>query len=713
MRERDQLPPRPRRSPLPNMLGDKHTKSNPSKPLTPALSSNFRNAKSPLTPRLVASASSSPVLSARREPFVRSRSPAKPDQVTSPLNGNITPRSGARKSRVGTESPSTPASSKTVNNGGRSRTSPGYEAPKPSGGHMSGLGITSPRLAASTNALPRLGTPTSTPVVTVHRRISAAKSMVEGDKSASSKFFHASEVRSTIGSPGLEEGLRYSPGRSQFFVGSPPLPSTNPNQRSGEDITSRGDPDEKFFRVNDIPSHAHAKRPPLPHIPTEKLKSVPTIGQPFDTNLRPNRTSPLQSPSKAQRPFLMQPTSPQKVQSVSTPSPPPPRIHQERPKSTANTTSVSPPRGQGHRKSSSASSITSTPIRKMSGLRAHPPQPLDLRLAPAGSPSITGNNILSPDTLSPRSISLASTNTVPTSVTSDTDSSDVAKLPTVAATPSDSRIDQLNPPYQPQLDDAANARRERKVLDLEISNSSLLAINKTLERELRKQSGELRRYRRLSQSGRLSIAPTARTVSEQSTFSLGTVTELDDEDQQLSDLGEDSDLDDVDDEDGSLLSNEFGSINSPSVRSRQRARDEKRLMQDLSKHHQLLLDSQKLSQSIKRCLTCTEELIRDGNKALNYRVGIGDVQLGGRVLNDDELDERGLAEGMEEPGARQGLLSPSLAKAASNDPHLWVSSPPTIAIATGVETTTESTGLASLDELTSLLESFATDLEKP
>ena len=52
---------------------------------------------------------------------------------------------------------------------------------------------------------------------------------------------------------------------------------------------------------------------------------------------------------------------------------------------------------------------------------------------------------------------------------------------------------------------AANARRERKVLDLEISNSSLLAINRSLEKEVRKQKAELRRFRRMSRAGRFSM----------------------------------------------------------------------------------------------------------------------------------------------------------------------------------------------------------------
>lgn len=59
---------------------------------------------------------------------------------------------------------------------------------------------------------------------------------------------------------------------------------------------------------------------------------------------------------------------------------------------------------------------------------------------------------------------------------------------------------------------AADARRERKVLDLEISNSSLLAINSSLEREVRRQKAELKRFRRLSRAGKFGFAPHERTA---------------------------------------------------------------------------------------------------------------------------------------------------------------------------------------------------------
>ncbi|RYC59718.1 hypothetical protein CHU98_g6507 [Xylaria longipes] len=183
----------------------------------------------------------------------------------------------------------------------------------------------------------------------------------------------------------------------------------------------------------------------------------------------------------------------------------------------------------------------------------------------------------------------------------------------------------------------ANARRERKVQDLQIRNASLEAINRTLERQLRKQTAELRRYRRLSRSGRLSLAST--TVS--SRVPSGTMSELDLESLGLSDLSEEElPTDNLGEE--SLSDAESASSGlSPSILAERdaqhRDRDEERLNLDLSKHQQILVDSQKINQSIKRCLDWTEELISDGKKALEYKVRASDIQLGGRVL--DPLDE--------------------------------------------------------------------------
>ncbi len=111
----------------------------------------------------------------------------------------------------------------------------------------------------------------------------------------------------------------------------------------------------------------------------------------------------------------------------------------------------------------------------------------------------------------------------------------------------------------------------------------------------------------------------------------------------LSDMSEAEEEGDSEEEEGSSFStdSEEGSL-SPQARAesdaRHRKRDEKRLQLDLTKHQQLLIDSQKMNQSLKRCLGWTEELINEGRKALEYNVRASDVELGGRVLAPDEVE---------------------------------------------------------------------------
>ncbi|KAL4919056.1 hypothetical protein BDW62DRAFT_179829 [Aspergillus aurantiobrunneus] len=190
-----------------------------------------------------------------------------------------------------------------------------------------------------------------------------------------------------------------------------------------------------------------------------------------------------------------------------------------------------------------------------------------------------------------------------------------------------------------------NARVERKILDLEISNSSLLAINRTLEREMRKQNTELRRFRRLSRSGRLSVAP-SRSVS-------GTLSVPSEIDEGGSELSSNQSLDGLSDlSDGEESPLDGSSLEPDSMAeddTRHKTKDEKRFLIDLAKHQELLADSQKMNQSLKRCLGWTEELIKEGQKALEYNVHVSDIQLGGRVLDPDELNE--------DAEARRGLLA--------------------------------------------------------
>ena len=131
-----------------------------------------------------------------------------------------------------------------------------------------------------------------------------------------------------------------------------------------------------------------------------------------------------------------------------------------------------------------------------------------------------------------------------------------------------------------------------------------------------------------------------------------------------SDLGgEISNSEDDDDDLDSSVDDDSSYLLSPTSRAvhdvRHRTRDSKRLMLDLGRHQQILVDSQKMNQSIKRCLAWTEDLITEGQKALDYHVKVSDVELGGKVLANDQDDVEGDADGAASSG-RKALLSPGL-----------------------------------------------------
>lgn len=208
---------------------------------------------------------------------------------------------------------------------------------------------------------------------------------------------------------------------------------------------------------------------------------------------------------------------------------------------------------------------------------------------------------------------------------------------------------------------AADARRERKVLDLEISNSSLLAINQTLEREMRKQLAELRRFRRQSQFGRTSEAQSLQSSSKKVSV-LSEISVSSNRNHLAGHSLTPSSIEDEYDEDGddkdTTSKRSFSSSNSLSdggaiPASHAELQDSKRLYLDYSRHRALLIDGQKLNQSIERCLGRSEDLLAAGKKALDYRVDVHELEsLTGRVLLPDELEETGMW------GPGQGLLSP-------------------------------------------------------
>lgn len=206
----------------------------------------------------------------------------------------------------------------------------------------------------------------------------------------------------------------------------------------------------------------------------------------------------------------------------------------------------------------------------------------------------------------------------------------------------------------PLNDLVANARRERKVQDLQITNASLEAINRTLERQLRKQTTELRRFKRLSRASRLSSVNTTVQSRVASTSTDGEAQQGPLNTLDLSDLSEEkSDPDggneELDESEVSESESSEAAELSPHTMAerdaRHRKRDQKRLHIDLSKHQQLLVDSQKMNQSLKRCLGWTEELIREGKRALEYQVKFSDDDMAGRGSTADEDREQYVYDG--------------------------------------------------------------------
>ncbi|KAK6581141.1 hypothetical protein PZA11_006629 [Diplocarpon coronariae] len=614
---------------------DKHA----SRPLKPTLSAAAKSAnRTPLTPRVAGSVPPTTATpSSRRPARCESTTPGEKEDlpVSTFLGHNVTPRSGPRRVRI--ESPS---STPTGTPSGRLAPGDPLKGADTPLVYATGLGIVGIDKDTS-----KRSTVSSGPSVPEGAYAKAPAQNGSGD----SKFFFASEAR-TAQPPRPPLQAR---GSSSFFYANgdsvPDRPKSSSASAVGSNVgEERSQP--KFFHANgtpDLPTTSSSSFPP-PR-PSSALSSTSRTVSP---RLGPLNTSPL---SSSQRP-----ASPSKLNqyaSISsmciTPILPSPDLLQPQQLGTEQSTnsilsargvSIEAEPGSGHSQSASVSSADVKgpphPVGKISA-DSHefpvPDSPLDL-LATSVPHSIPEEAL--PET---------------TAVFSEVGAG--FRSPILSPVITNHSIDELN-----EL--AANARRERKVLDLEITNSSLAAINRTLEREMRKQAAELRSYRRLSRSGRLSIATAISIPTSAESFASD-----DGKGAALSDLSEAEDLEE--EEDSGEDSSDDGSV-SPSAMEesdlRHRKRDERRLQLDLSKHQQLLIDSQKMNQSLKRCLGWTEELITEGRKALEYRVRITDVRFGGRVLAPDELEpadaEGADNEGMSDIGAR--FLREARKKAAEN-----------------------------------------------
>ncbi|KAI9733065.1 MAG: hypothetical protein M1834_003611 [Cirrosporium novae-zelandiae] len=606
----------------------------PGKPLTPALSANLRGAKSPLTPRLAGA------LTPTASPLLRKSQDSNPTTprnglqqergtpASSFLNANITPRSGPRKARVDHGTPISPRTTTENTPVGVRPRSAGHRKSEEAGVGL-GLGIGKARMSRPQSINDQaLNSSLSNKSTSPDSRMSITSP-------GSSPFFHAADANSPASS--VEQVQRPKSSRQSTFLyanGNEDVAQSEPN--GGNVHIKHEHTQSKFFYACDASSPPlGSSEPPSDHSRSSNITSPRIVA------MRPGLGTPT-LPKRPSSPIKDAGITPRKT-SLRKNAPPP--FSSESLQTTAKKSPLLEPRDMGRRSSNvSASQIThrktsstNSNSSRMSYFAASVPQ------SPA-PPTIATSEIpnLLPPTSPPISPGLSQSITFPHpfSIAGTPDLSQPVS-PTKSA-PSAT----VQPP--PELPDAvADARRERKVLDLEISNSSLLAINRTLEREMRKQTAELRRYRRASRTGRFSLPMSKRrAVSE--AVGLATLNENTQEGDDTITTDEEDETDDgildhsIDGDAVSSLSEEGSDYSSPrSSTSSSITYPRNRLVDadcDLEKHQQLLVDSQKINQSIKRCMTMADLLIAEGKKALEYQVKASDVEVGGRVLGPEECE---------------------------------------------------------------------------
>lgn len=631
----------------------------PGRPSRPNLVSNRPGNRTPLTPRLAASAASStPPSATQRTPTVKSDGPTITPRAKQPLdgtpvketfgNGNVTPRSSARQSKVGSASttPSQAGDSPNVarprsaiasangtivglgvNGGSRAGNSPNVARPRSviasANGIIAGLGVN----GASQGAI-RKGPLSDTglaksSVPFVRSPVQSDSGIAPVEDSIDSRFFHASDLSKTEPAPKRPEPKKhasfvYADGQSEAQSNaprqatSPVLSTTSQKRTSGQWSRLGAEPQST--------SHPSKSPPVLPPGLSTLSSASPFFAAAVGATAHKARSP---SPPKDNIHLSYRKGASQIIGSRPSPIPSSMQAHD------SSAAQISPILAS-HRKSTSLSSIdsgSSHQSRRRSGTTFD---------APASPPAAQGTKSATvPRAATSRRISVVMPIDTPPHLV-DAGLSDGPMSPTKS-------IAEL----------AADARRERKVLDLEISNSSLLAINASLEREVRRQKIELKRFRRLSRAGRFSFAPLDPTRPG----GLGTLNEEGDLDGDgdfaaafgppsgftdiYDDFSDDDDDEEEEEEDSSFAS---GDTTSPDARQQQvkperLAKDERRLRFDMEKHKELLVQSQMMNQSLKRCMYATEDMMAAGRKAMQYRVRVSDVKLGGRILTGHDEDE--------------------------------------------------------------------------
>ena len=552
--------------------------------------------------------------------------------VKSVLNSNITPRSGYRKTRAETASPTSDAAPNSSPRRARPLSSTekrsvfAEEDTSKDYTHKSPTASVGRSRSGSMHNIGR-GSITNSPL----GELNSIKPALVSEEIP--QFFRAGTVQSTKlsrpnsmsnapkASAGAYSNSKAGYGRSGRLSAMSSDSSTTEEQRS------------KFFYADDA---LEAKSPPI------RSEYTPNSNRPILETIYSEHGPNLISPVRASSP-LKDEITPPKV-SLTKPSP---RQHKRLTSGDAAELKVTNFSYHADGQPSRRSSVSSQPnIKYASRARAsstHADGP-----ASPHQPHIAANtrHAEQASMFFPEPQVVSSPELVESPIRSVNGVTYALRSPPLSPTKAQSRLDQMN-----EL--ATNARRERKVLDLEISNSSLLAINQTLEREMKKIKAELRHCRRLSRGGR-PLAPSSRSESAKmpSFSNADDVTESED---YFSSDSEFNNSQDDEDELSNLSTSPSSHSSSQANRSSGvKFKDVKIVPLDLTVQHDLLLSSQKLNQSIKVCLDNSELLLITAKQALKTPINSTDVEnIGPKVLTPDEVEDEAI-------DRRQGLLSPTI-----------------------------------------------------
>lgn len=245
-------------------------------------------------------------------------------------------------------------------------------------------------------------------------------------------------------------------------------------------------------------------------------------------------------------------------------------------------------------------------VRPSSASSAHSDTRSSVSVSSASSANVTTRTLRKPAVIKQSTVT-----TSPTIASSTTSPAEMSpREPTIVSPRYEPRVD--SPRIEARID--ASSRVERKVKDLEISNSSLLAVNKFLEKKLQQQANQISMLRARS-------ANTNTNTNDGMNYDEGG-------DEEDDFLREEDDVLDSDSEEESIQALIAGSgDNLDAIENRTKS------------HIGVVRSYQRINNSLTRCLYLTQSLITDANNSLQMAVDPDDIRIGGKVAYEDSFVE--------------------------------------------------------------------------